>query len=71
MKKKIILNLDKYKRQLKIKFTTLEKIKLKYLKTMEHYIFYQIDNVNQKLPNLNDERFAKQIIKSFISKRKI
>ena len=34
------------------------------------FIFYQIDNVIQKLPNLNDERFVKQITNLLFQKEK-
>ena len=44
--------------------------KIEIFEDSGEFIFYQIDNINQKTPNLNDERFAKQIRNLLFQKKK-
>jgi peptidyl-prolyl cis-trans isomerase D len=46
------------------------KDKIEILEDKGTFIFYQIDNVIQKLPNLNDEKFIKQITNLLFQKEK-
>jgi len=46
------------------------KDKIKILEDKGTFIFYQIDNVNSKLPSLNDEKFVKQIKNLLYQKEK-
>ena len=67
--KKNYINLEN-KKQLRIKFIILEKIKLKYLKIMELLFFIKLIILNTKLPNLNDDKFTKQIKNLLFQKEK-
>jgi len=46
------------------------KNKIEILEDNRAFIFYQIDNINSKLANLNDDRFAKQVTNLLFQQKK-
>ena len=67
--KKDYINLEN-KETIENKIYNSRKDKIEILEDNGVFIFYQIDNINQKLPNLNDERFAKQMANLLFKKEK-
>ena len=67
--KKDYINLEN-KETIENKIYNSRKDEIEILEDNGTFIFYQIDNVIQKLPNLNDERFAKQITNLLFQKEK-
>ena len=67
--KKDYINLEN-KETIENKIYNSRKDEIEILEDNGAFIFYQIDNVIQKLPNLNDERFVKQITKLLFQKEK-
>ena len=67
--KKDYINLEN-KETIENKIYNSRKDKIKILEDKGTFIFYQIDNVNSKLPSLNDEKFVKQIKNLLYQKEK-
>ena len=67
--KKDYVNLEN-KETIENKIYNSRKDEIEILEDNGVFIFYQIDNINQKLPNLNDERFVKQITNLLFQKEK-
>jgi peptidyl-prolyl cis-trans isomerase D len=67
--KKDYVNLEN-KETIENKIYNSRKDKIEILEDNGVFIFYQIDNINQKLPNLNDDRFVKQIRNLLFQKEK-
>ncbi len=67
--KKDYINL-KNKETIENKIYNSRKDEIEILEDNGTFIFYQIDNVIQKLPNLSDERFVKQITNLLFQKEK-
>jgi peptidyl-prolyl cis-trans isomerase D len=67
--KKDYINLEN-KETIENKIYNSRKDEIEILEDNGTFIFYQIDNVIQKLPNLNDERFLKQITNLLFQKEK-
>ena len=67
--KKDYVNLEN-KETIENKIYNSRKDEIEILEDNGVFIFYQIDNINQKLPNLNDERFVKQITNLLFKKEK-
>ena len=67
--KKDYVNLEN-KETIENKIYNSRKDKIEILEDNGVFIFYQIDNINQKLPNFNDERFVKQITDLLFKKEK-
>ena len=63
------INLEN-KETIENKIYNSRKDKIEILEDNGTFIFYQIDSVIQKLPNLNDERFVKQITNLLFQKEK-
>jgi len=67
--KKDYINLEN-KETIENKIYNSRKDEIEILEDNGTFIFYQIDNVIQKLPNLDDERFVKQITNLLFQKEK-
>ena len=67
--KRDYINLEN-KETIENKIYNSRKDKIEILEDDGSFIFYQIDSVIQKLPNLNDERFVKQITNLLFQKEK-
>ena len=67
--KKDYINLEN-KETIENKIYNSRKDEIEILEDNGTFIFYQIDNVIQKLPNLSDERFVKQITNLLFQKEK-
>jgi len=67
--KKDYINLEN-KETIENKIYNSRKDEIEILEDNGTFIFYQIDNIIQKLPNLSDERFAKQITNLLFQKKK-
>jgi len=67
--KKNYINLEN-KETIENKIYNSRKDKIEILEDNGVFIFYQIDNINSKLPNLNNERFLKQITNALFQKEK-
>ena len=67
--KKDYINLEN-KETIENKIYNSRKDKIEILEDKGTFIFYQIDSVIQKLPNLNDERFVNQITNLLFQKEK-
>jgi len=67
--KKDYINLEN-KETIENKIYNSRKTKIEILEDNGTFIFYKIDNVVQKLPNLSDERFVKQITNLLFQKEK-
>ena len=67
--KKDYINLEN-KETIENKIYNSRKDEIEILEDNGIFIFYQIDNVIQKLPNLNDQRFTKQITNLLYQKEK-
>jgi len=67
--KKNYINLEN-KKSVENMIYNSRKDKIEILEDGGSFIFYQIDNVNNKLPNLNDDKFKKQIKRLLFKKKK-
>jgi len=67
--KKDYINLEN-KETIENKIYNSRKDKIEILEDNETFIFYQIDNINSKLPNINDDMFVKQMKKLLFQKEK-
>ena len=67
--KKDYINLEN-KETIENKIYNSRKDEIELLEDNGVFIFYQIENINQKLPSLNDVRFAKQITNLLFQKEK-
>jgi len=67
--KKDYINLEN-KETIENKIYNSRKDEIEILEDDGVFIFYQIDNINQKLPNFNDERFVKKITNLLFQKEK-
>ena len=67
--KKDYLNLEN-KETIENKIYNSRKDKIEILEDKGSYIFYQIDNINTKLPNLQNDNFKKQITNLLFQKEK-
>jgi peptidyl-prolyl cis-trans isomerase D len=67
--KKDYINLEN-KETIENKIYNSRKDKIEILEDKNSYIFYQIDSVNNKLPNLNEDKFKTQIRKLLFQKEK-
>ena len=68
--KKDYINLEN-KETIENKIYNSRKDEIEILEDNGTFIFYQIDNIIQKLPNLSDERFAKQITNLLFKKKNL
>jgi peptidyl-prolyl cis-trans isomerase D len=67
--KKNYINLEN-KETIENKIYNSRKDKIEILEDNGTFIFYQIDKINSKVPNLNDDKFTKQIKKLLFQKEK-
>ena len=67
--KKNYINLEN-KETIENKIYNSRKDKIEILQDNGTFIFYQIDKINSKVPNLNDDKFTKQIKKLLFQKEK-
>ena len=67
--KKDYINLEN-KETIENKIYNSRKDKIEILEDNGTFIFYQIDNIQSKLPNLNDDKFIKQITNLLFQKEK-
>ena len=67
--KKDYINLEN-KETIENKIYNFRKDKIEIFEDKGTFIFYQIDAINNKIPNLNDDRFKKQILNLLFQKEK-